>query len=220
MSSNQIAFLALLIGAGQLLFAALFFFGIDYKRLTAGRAKKGSLADITFEPKRRMTTRSVLVLLLIFFGFVFAGYGFYRTFDRPAPEQELARLRETVKRFEDRAAEDSAREWRALTPQEITKWADALRPFRLPLLYVFWNQEVEARRLFASIKAAGKGAGIPDISPAIGGADPGEIIIETQQGDPAGPVMAELCKALTPSVKLKQGGTTSGIIIYLGEKPR
>jgi hypothetical protein len=157
---------------------------------------------------------------LILFGFAFVGYGFYRTFDRPPSESEMAQLRATVKKFEDKAAEDSAREWRPLTPQEITKWADALRPFQIPELAVFWNQEVDARKLFATIKAACKQAGIHDVGSAVGGTEAGEILIVTSKDNPAGPVLVELFKALTSSVKLQQYGNSGTILVYVGEKSR
>src|SRR2546423_1724050 len=123
MSGEQVN---ILIGIGQLLFAALVFFRIDAKALK----RKGSLADITFEPKRRIT-RTKVIALLIAGGFAFSGYGFYRTLAqqknasgerRSDVQQEITRLRATVKRFEDKEAEEAAREWPPLTKEAIPRW--------------------------------------------------------------------------------------------------
>jgi hypothetical protein len=223
MSGEQVN---MLIGTGQLLFAALVFFRIDAKALK----RKGSLADITFEPKRRIT-RTKVIALLIAGGFAFSGYGFYRTFATQKTaassqktsdvQKEITRLRATVKRFEDKEAEEAAREWPPLTSEEITKWADTLRPLHIQEFYVFWNQEVEARRFFATLKEVARQAGIVDFGAASGGGTPGKIEISTRKDDPAGPVLVRLFKTLTSTVELKEEDDGRGIVlITIGERIR
>jgi len=52
-------------------------------------------------------------------------------------------------------------EWPPLTPAEITEWANKLGPLGIKSIQVFWSPDVEAKRLFMSLKEAGHRCGIP-----------------------------------------------------------
>jgi len=202
-SETQINFLLLLIGTGQLLFAALFFFGIDYKSLRGGRKRKGGLADITLGPSRTMT-RHTLVLLLILFGFVFAGYGFYRTFDHPpgspAQAQQIARLRAAMKKFDERAAEEDADAWTPLSKEQISIWARELKQYPPRDITVFYSGGSNASRFFRSVQALGKQLGVK-VNYGLGYADGSEIEISILAGDRFGLALSPLVRGIYP-VKL------------------
>ncbi len=48
---------------------------------------------------------------------------------RASEQEEIARLRTTVKQLQDNAAEENAHEWQPLTDQQIAEWAKALAPY-------------------------------------------------------------------------------------------
>jgi hypothetical protein len=205
MSETQFNFFFLLIGTGQLTFAALVFFGIDFKSFKRGRASKGSLADITLTPKRTMT-RPTLVLLLILFGFVFAGYGFYRTFayppSSPSQAKEIDRLRAAVKKFEDRAAEEDADAWTPLTKEQISIWARELKQYPPRDITVFYTGGTNAGRFFRSLQALGKQVGFK-VEYGLGYSDGPDIEMSITPGDKFGLALSPLLRGIYP-VKLTE----------------
>lgn len=215
--------LFIIIGSGQLVFAALDFFGITSKHFR----RKETLADVTLSPSRTMT-RPKLVLVLIVGGFAFSGYGFYRTFDqsknKPAAtspvttqsDQEIAQLRAKVKKFEDRAAQDEAEEWKPLTQQEVSAWATELEKYPARDITVFWGQLVKAERFFRSLQAVGQLTGVKVIF-GMGYADGTEIELAMAPGDQFGTALAKLLRRVHP-LKITEVPDEKGVAIYLPEK--
>src|SRR6266436_3373799 len=66
--------------------------------------------------------------------------------DLAIAQSEIARLRATVKKFEDQASEQNTREWPPLTSEAEANWINVLAPYNIKLISVHWGQEVECRR--------------------------------------------------------------------------
>jgi hypothetical protein len=96
-------------------------------------------------------------------------------------QQEIERLRATVKQLEERAAYDSAREFRPLTTEQVEAWSKALAPFHIKGITVTWSQSVDARRFFYSLRELGKKLNVSVTGNGSGGSEGDEIEIVAPQ---------------------------------------
>ncbi len=92
-------------------------------------------------------------------------------------------------------------EWPALSDQQIKEWAKALGGFKIKSIYVYWGQEVEARRFFRSLQALGKELQC-EVKASGGAADGNAISLLVARGDPAGPALLGLFQQLGWPVEL------------------
>ena len=93
-------------------------------------------------------------------------------------------------------------EWPPLTDEQIRSWATALAPHHIPLLAVYWGQDVEAKKFFQSLQKVGKQAGF-NVEAAPGGTAGGkEFQILAPSNAPVGSVLLNLVKALNVPAKL------------------
>ena len=76
--------ITVLIGVGQLVFAALLFLRVDVRTFR----RKTTSANISRTPKRK-TTRDKIIAVLIAGGLAFSGYAFYRTLGQRASAGDI-----------------------------------------------------------------------------------------------------------------------------------
>src|ERR1043166_3571407 len=81
----SLAQIAVLIGVGQLVFAALLFLRVDVR--TFRRTPTSS--DVS-QRSQRKTTRDKVIAVLIAGGFAFSGYAFYRTLGQRASVADIS----------------------------------------------------------------------------------------------------------------------------------
>ena len=137
--------------------------------------------------------------------------------------EEIARLHATVKKFEDQATEQNAREWPPLSDREITEWATALAPFDVRLINVHWGQDVECKRLFRSLQAVGIKIGAK-VQNWGGMADGDKIEITVDRNSTVGPTLLELFKRsnypaeMEKSVSNAERGVNDNVGIFIPAK--
>ena len=144
---------------------------------------------------------------------------------RDSEQEEIARLRTTVKQLQDNAAEENAHEWQPLTDQQIAEWAKALAPYHIPAIKVAWGRRVRAEKLFHSLQSIGAklpGCNVQYFEGAY--TEDKEIEILTSKSNPVGDVLIRLFETLHWPVKLEHDGTDTGpekdlVVIFIPERP-
>jgi len=140
--------------------------------------------------------------------------------DLAIAQSEIARLRATVKTFEDQATEQNAREWPPLSDLQIKEWARVLAPYRgnVEAIVVIWAQDVEAKKLFRSLQSVGRAAGIPFENFGGSADDNGKITVADRNGQ-LGKAMVELfTKAGYPAVLEIREAYINRVTIYISDR--
>src|SRR6266403_1615139 len=100
MSTQQVE---IVIAAAQLLFAAFIFFRIDHRIFRRFMKRPKTEPELPLGLPIKSNRRAKLVLILIFGGLAFSGYGFYRTLQYPQFASE--------KNVNERNIESKIKEW-------------------------------------------------------------------------------------------------------------
>jgi len=84
-------------------------------------------------------------------------------------------------------------EWPPLTEEQIQMWVEKLRASGIQSIVVGFDPSVNAGRFYGSLKEVGKRLNIR-IGQSLGSSANAEIRIESQEDDPAGPIVRDLIK--------------------------